>query len=171
MKKNELVNCIKKLLKKECYVILKNNKFLVEYPECYVVLWLSFYNGCAELNYNICFKKIHGLLDVKQDFNKWLNCDFNEFPKLNHYGDVENRFNYSLLDLDENKLKEDLIEMLRLYIEPFNDSLDKIIEFINKGRLYKHPYKKEYVEPYYFLPKAKKFLLENGMRPIEEFFE
>lgn len=172
MEKKELIKSIRKILKEKGFDILKNNKYVIEYAECYIVLWLSFYNGFAELNYNISFKAIHKIINKNDELKKWSNCDFNEFPKLNNFGDVDNNFQYSLLDLPNYKLSEEIEKMLKLYIEPFNNSFKEIIEFINKGRIYKHPNTKQsYVEPYYFLPQAKEFLLQNGMRPIEEFFE
>ena len=125
-----------------------------------------------ELNYNISFKAIHNIIDINEDFKNWSNCDFNIIERLNHYGGVDGEFEYNLLSLEEHKLYDELPKMLNLYIEPFNNSFKEIIEFINKGRLYEeYSTKNIYVEPYRFLPKAKKFLLENGMRPIEEFFE
>lgn len=172
MEKKELIKSIRKILKEKGFDILKNNKYVIEYAECYIVLWLSFYNGFAELNYNISFKAIHNIIDINEDFKNWSNCDFNIIERLNHYGGVDGEFEYNLLSLEEHKLYDELPKMLNLYIEPFNNSFKEIIEFINKGRLYEeYSTKNIYVEPYRFLPKAKKFLLENGMRPIEEFFE
>lgn len=173
MEKKEFNKLSKELLKKKGFIILRNNKYVIEYPECYVNLWFKFADNQVVINYNICFKSIHTQINLKEDFNNWDLCDFNVWGILNHYCDTNIEIRRNLLQLDCVSYKEILYKMLLLYIEPFNNSLSDIIRFINMGRKYNYsPFSKQiYVEPYRFLPEAKEFLLDNGMKPIEDFFE
>lgn len=173
MGKKEFKKYVKGILKEKGFIPIKTNKFLIEYSECYITLLFNYGNDNVVINYNICFKAIHGLLNIKEDFNNWKNCDFNLWPILNHYCDFNKKFRQNLYELDFIALKEVLLEMLESYIEPFNNSLTIIIDFINKGRIYnRNPYSKEtYIDPYRFLDESESYLLDNGMRPIEDFFK
>ncbi len=173
MEKRVFIKSTKELLKEKGFIILKNNKYVIEYPECYVTLWFKFGGDKVVINYNVCFKRIHKNVNVIEDFNDWNLCDFNVWGILNHYCDTNKENRRNLLELDISSYKDILYKMLQLYIEPFNDSLNDIISFINKGRKYNYtPFSQSiYIEPYRFLSEAKEFLLENGMMPIEEFFE
>jgi hypothetical protein len=171
MEKKEFVKIIKSLLKEKGFTYINTNKFVIDYPECYVTLWPRFGENYVRINYNICFKAIHEIMNIKDEFKNWDKCDFIVWGILNHYRDTNYKFRENLMQLEPFNLKETLFEMLESYIEPFNNSLKEIVEFINKGRMYNSVLNSNeiVVQPYSFLDDAEEFLLENGMRPIEEF--
>ena len=172
MDKKDFKKYIKELLKEKGYISIKTNKFVIEFSECYVMLLFNYGNENVVINYNISFKAVHGLLDINNDFTDYMNCDFNLHPILNHYCDTNIKFRANLYQLDYISLKETFLEMLKLYVDPFSNSIMNIIKFINIGRKYNYsPYSKEiYIEPYRFLSEAENFLLANGMKLTEEFF-
>lgn len=135
MDKKELLNKVKRIMKDEGYIV-KNNKFMIEYPLCYVQVGLFFPRGIAELNYNISIKEIHGTLtkeDMSDFFTKW---DFCVIPKLNNQYGLCTEYNEDLLSFDIDDIEKIITQQLEKYIKPFENDL---INYLQKGRLFKYP--------------------------------
>ena len=141
MDKKELLNKIKSIMKEEGYIV-KNNKFMIEYPLCYVQVGLFFPRGIAELEYNISIKEIHGIL-TKEDINDYTKWDFWAIQKLNNEHGLHTEYNENLLSYDIEDMEKIIKQQLEEYIKPFENDL---INYLKKGRLFKYP---DEEEPHY----------------------
>ena len=120
-------------MKEEGYIV-KNNKFMIEYPLCYVQVGLYFPRGIAELDYNISIKEIHGTL-TKEDINDYTKWDFYVIPKLNYEHGLYTEYNEDLLSYDIDDIEKIVKQQLEEYIKPFENDL---INYLKKGRFFKY---------------------------------
>ncbi|MDE6655969.1 MAG: hypothetical protein K2J85_03160 [Anaeroplasmataceae bacterium] len=133
MDKKELLNKVKSIMKEEGYIV-KNNKFMIEYPLCYVQVGLYFPRGIAELEYNISIKEIHGTL-TKEEINDYTKWDFCVLPKLNYEHRLYSDCHFDLLSLGLDEVEIFVKKQLEEYIKPFENDL---INYLKKGRLFKY---------------------------------
>ena len=141
MDKKELLNKVKSIMKEAGYIV-KNNKFMIEYPLCYVQVGLYFPRGAAELEYNISIKEIHGTI-TKEDMNDYTKWDFYVIPKLNNQYGLYTDYNKDLFLYGIDDIEKIVTQQFEEYVKPFENNL---INYLKKGRLFKYP---DEEEPHY----------------------
>lgn len=121
-------------MKKEGFTV-RGNKYIIEYPLCYVQIKLMFPRGLAELVYNISVKEIHGELTKEETNNFWGKYDFIAIPKLNNEYGLYSDCHFDLIKLNSEKLESFIQNQLEKYIKPFGTNM---IEYLKKGRLFQY---------------------------------
>ncbi len=140
MTKLEFTNQVNKIFKNYGFKIYKN-KFLIEYPDVFVLVVLDKLYENYVFDYTFRIKKLfNDDIDLKNYFEGYCLLAMDQFMKKDG-----SRFNYETFD--EKYLTEILIDLIEKNILPFKENaINHIIEMANKGKFILNKNTKEYLE-------------------------